>query len=66
MSAIRRATPFLVASTAGIVSGVYIFRPLILQETEKRRSTGTPNHQNVIGANDLPKGQDSTKNRETH
>ncbi|PPR06149.1 hypothetical protein CVT26_005371 [Gymnopilus dilepis] len=35
MSGIRRAGPYLVAALTGIVSGVYIFKPLVMKEAEK-------------------------------
>jgi hypothetical protein len=35
MSGFRRAVPFLIAAGTGIISGIYIFKPLVVEEANE-------------------------------
>ncbi|KDR85629.1 hypothetical protein GALMADRAFT_374999 [Galerina marginata CBS 339.88] len=63
MSAIRRAVPFFVAAMTGVVSGIYIFKPLVIQET-KELSNPRDQH-NVISSDTSPKSRNGSDDKGT-
>ncbi|KAF8910040.1 hypothetical protein CPB84DRAFT_1842704 [Gymnopilus junonius] len=62
MSALRRASPYLVAALTGIVSGVYIFKPLVMKDVEQRNKA--PNLPNVTTSDGIPKSRDSPDDKD--
>ncbi|KAF9055888.1 hypothetical protein BJ165DRAFT_1429287 [Panaeolus papilionaceus] len=60
MSALRRALPFLVAATTGVVSGIYIFKPAFESDT----TPSTPNipaSESDQKSTNLPSNKDTTR-----
>ncbi|KAF8167451.1 hypothetical protein B0H34DRAFT_17645 [Crassisporium funariophilum] len=55
MSALQRAFPYLVAATTGVISGVYIFKPMVTKEAQDLSEV--PSQTNVVTFGEPPKRQ---------
>ncbi|KAF5375260.1 hypothetical protein D9758_000530 [Tetrapyrgos nigripes] len=68
MSLLRRASPILMTSIIGMASGVYIFRPLILEHIEwsrqnTRAKKSDPHHSDTKSGALEPSKNDTNKSK---
>ncbi|KAF8963938.1 hypothetical protein BDZ97DRAFT_1919468 [Flammula alnicola] len=63
MSGIRRAFPFLVAAATGIISGIYIFKPLLVQDGNEL-AIGPGSQPNITASNSPQKSQERSTDKD--
>lgn len=62
MSGFRRAFPYLVAAGTGVISGMYIFKPLVAKEANEFNAPSQTKRSPTEGPQ---KSQESSNNKDT-